>query len=110
MAAIRNINIYKGDTYTHEVTINDSSNSAIDISGRTYTAQIRRAASSSSVTLSFTTTIVDAAAGQLQLSLTSTQTSTLQAGNYTYDLQETNGSTILTLMYGDVVVTGDVSR
>lgn len=110
MAALRNISIYKGDTYTHEVSIKDSSNTAIDISGRTYLAQVRRTASSTDVVLTFTSTVTDAEGGVLQLSLTSDQTSNLQSGNYTYDLQETNGSNVLTLMYGSITVTGDVTR
>jgi len=110
MAAIRNISIYKGDTYTHEVTLKDASNAAIDITDRTYLAQIRRSASSADIVLTFTSTITNASGGVLQLSLTSAQTTNLQAGTYTYDLQETNGSNVLTLMYGSITVTGDVSR
>ena len=42
MAANRNIDIYKGDTYVHELRLKDSSNVAINISTRTYTGQIRK--------------------------------------------------------------------
>ena len=109
MAAVRNISIYRGDTYLHEITIRDSSNASIDISDRTYSAQVRRTASSD-VILTFTSTVTDAANGVLQISLTSSQTSSLDSGIYIYDLQETNSSNILTLMRGNVTVTGDITR
>lgn len=109
MAATRNISIYRGDTYTHQVSIRDSSNVAIDITDRTYTSQIRRSPSSD-VILTFTSAITDASNGVVQISLTSTQTASLDTGIYIYDLQETNGSNILTLMRGNVTVTGDITR
>jgi len=110
MAAERNISIYQGDTYTHDVTIADSSNSAIDISGRTYAAQIRPFAGSSDITATFTTSIVSAADGQMRFSLSPTQTANISAGIYTYDLQETNGAIVLTIMSGTVTVTAEVTR
>jgi len=110
MAATRNISIYKGDTYTHEISIRDSSNTAINISDRTYVAQIKRSSGASDSVISFTSTITDAANGVLQISLTSAQTSELQSGVYKYDLQETNGSNVLTLMTGNATITGDITR
>ena len=109
MAAIRDISIYTGDTYVHEVIINDSANTAIDISGRTYVAQIKQSYRSEDIVLTFSTTITDAANGKMQMSLTKTQTATLKSGKYVYDLEEQNGATTLTLLRGDVHVTGGVS-
>jgi len=110
MAAERNISIYQGDTYTHDVTLTDSSNAAINISGRTYSGQIRPFASSSEVTATFNTEIISASDGQMRFSLTPSQSSSIAAGSYVYDLQETNGSTVLTIMSGSVTVTAEVTR
>lgn len=110
MAARRNISIYKGDTYTHSVTVNDSSNTAIDLSSRTYIAQIKESSASSSAFLNFDVDDSDSANGVVVLSLTSSQTSTLKSGVYYFDLQETYGNIVTTLMYGNVAVTGDISN
>jgi transcriptional regulator of nitric oxide reductase len=110
MAATRNISIYRGDTYVHEIRIRDSANAVINISGRTYSAQIKRSSSSSNTVVSFTSTITDAANGVLQISLTTNQTANLRSGIYKYDLQEINGSNVLTLMTGNVTVAGDITR
>lgn len=110
MAARRNISIYKGDTYTHSLTIKNSSNTAIDVSLRTYIAQIKESAAASSAFLSFDVDNSNGANGVVVLSLTSNQTSTLKSGKYYYDVQETAGNVVTTLMFGDVTVTGDISN
>lgn len=110
MAAKRNISIYKGDTYLHSLSIKDSSNTAIDLSTRTYIAQIRQSSAASGAEASFAIDTTDAANGVIVLSLTASQTSSLKSGTYYYDLQETAGTVITTLMYGDAVVSGDISR
>jgi hypothetical protein len=110
MAAKRDISIYKGDTYTHSLTIKNSSNVAIDVSLRTYIAQIKESSAAESTLLSFDIDDSNGANGLVVLSLTSNQTSTLKSGKYYYDLQETAGNVVTTLMYGNVNVTGDISN
>ena len=46
----------------------------------------------------------------MRFSLTSAQTANIAAGTYVYDLQETNGSVVLTIMSGTVTVTAEVTR
>jgi hypothetical protein len=60
--------------------------------------------------LSFDIDDSNGANGVVVLSLTSNQTSTLKSGKYYYDLQETAGNVVTTLMYGNVTVTGDISN
>jgi hypothetical protein len=110
MAANRNIDIYKGDTYVHELRLKDSSNVAINISTRTYTGQIRKKRNSDIVLLEFATSITNGANGIVSFSLTPVQTATLSAGIYVYDFQEINASVVTTLVTGNVTVTGDVTR
>lgn len=106
MAARRDINIYKGDTYTHSVTLQDSNTSAIDVSARTYVAQVKNSAASTEVIASFDIDTSDAANGVVVLTLSSTQTRGLKTGNYYYDLEETADSVVTTLMFGDAIVSG----
>ena len=110
MAAERNIAIYKGDSYTHEVRIRNSANANTNITGRTYTAQIRKSRSSESVVLSFTVAITDAINGVVLISLSPELTSSINPGTYFYDFEEKNGSYITTLMAGKVSINGEVSH
>jgi hypothetical protein len=110
MAASRDISIYQGDFYTHEVRIRNSANTAIDISGRTYAAQIKKSKSSDTVVASFTAVISNASTGTLTLSMAANTTANIDSGSYYYDLQEANGSVITTLMGGKVAIIGDVSN
>jgi hypothetical protein len=110
MAASRDISIYQGDYYTHEVRIRNSSNIAINISGRTYAAQIKKSKSSDTLVASFSAVIANASTGTLTLSMSSNITANIDSGSYYYDLQETNGSVITTLMGGKVTIIGDVSN
>ena len=110
MAAERNITIYKGDTYFHQINIKDSSNQSIDIAGRTYISQIRKAKSSEIIIASFDIEVLNAEDGEILVSLDAEVTSAINAGVYYYDLQETNGNIVTTLMGGKAVITGEVSR
>ena len=110
MAATRNITIYQGDTYAHELRIKNSSNANVNITSRTYTGQVRKKRNSDTAAATFTSEITNAANGIVILSLTSAQTANIAAGTYVYDFQETNGTVITTLITGTVTVTGEVSR
>lgn len=110
MAAERNIIIYKGDSYSHEVRLKNSSNTAINISNRNYTSQIRRSKASEEVVQNFTIQITDAVNGILVISLAADLTSNIRVGTYYYDLQEDNSGIITTLMGGRMIISGEVTR
>jgi hypothetical protein len=110
MAATRDISIYQGDTYAHELRIKDSSNANVSITSRTYTGQIRKKRNSDTITATFTSQITNGANGIVVMTLTSANTANISAGSYVYDFQETNGTTITTLITGTVTVVGEVTR
>ena len=110
MAASRDISIYQGDTYAHELRIKDSANANVNITSRTYTGQIRKKRNSDTVTATFTSTLTNAANGIVVMSLASGSTANIASGTYVYDFQETNGETVTTLITGTVTVVGEVTR
>lgn len=110
MAAERNIIVYQGDTYLHEVRLRDASNANINISTRTYSAQIRKTKTSDNIVASFNTEIVDGPNGIMRFALLPEETSNIKSGVYFYDLQENNGAIVTTLMYGKVTVQGEITR
>lgn len=110
MAASRDISIYQGDTYAHELRIKDSANANVNITSRTYTGQIRKKRNSDTINATFTSSITNASNGIVILSLSAASTANIAAGTYVYDFQETNGATITTLITGSCTVVGEVSR
>ena len=104
------LNLRTGDTETVSVTLQDSAGAAVNITGRTYTAQVRATADSSSVLAAFSCSITDAAAGTFACTLSATQTAALTPGGAVWDLAETNGSTVTRLLAGSVVIAQGVTR
>ncbi len=110
MAIIANLYIDQGTDYTITVDVTDSAGDILDLTGYTATAQIRKTYTSSSLSATFTTSI-SAAAGQVTISLTDTQTSALEAGRYVYDLNiESAGGVKTRVIEGQAVVTPGVTR
>lgn len=99
-----------GDTETVSVTLQDSAGAPINITGRTYAAQVRATADAASPLATFTCTITNAAAGTFACTLSATQTAALTPGGGVWDLAETNGSTVTTLLAGSVQIVQDVTR
>jgi hypothetical protein len=104
------LNIRIGDTETVSVAIKDSAGAAVNITGRTYAAQIRTTTDAATALATFSCSIVSGAGGTLTASLSATTTAALTAGLGVWDLQETNGTTVTTLLAGSVTIVQDVTR
>jgi hypothetical protein len=104
------INIRIGDTETISVAIKDSTGAAVNITGRTYAAQIRTTTDAATALATFSCSIVSGAAGTLTATLSASTTAALTAGIAVWDLQETNGTTVTTLLGGSVTIVQDVTR
>lgn len=110
MAGIRNIKVYQGDTYIHELRLRDGSNTAINITERTYSGQMRKVKTSDVVIATFDIDMDNADAGYVRFILEPNITSNIQSGLYWYDFQEVNNGVITTLIAGKVSVEGEVTR
>ena len=111
MATISNIFIDQGADFTTTVTISDSDGTALDLTGYTALAQIRKTYESTTAT-DFTSTFdSDRTTGKITISLSDTQTSALDYGRYVYDLVITDASSIKTrVVEGIATVNPSVSR
>jgi hypothetical protein len=102
-----NIKTSRGDTVGIPLTIQEGGVAA-DLTGRTYAAQVRRSkASTSSVAVTVDT--AGAATGELILRLTAAVTAAL-SGAYQWDLQQTQGGTVRTIIEGTWTFGPDVTR
>ena len=110
MASISNIFIDQGATFTTTVTVTDANGDAVNLSGYSVAAQIRKTFLSSSAT-AFTATISNASSGEITISLTDTQTTALEAGRFVYDVLITaSGGTKTRVVEGQVTVNPSVTR
>jgi hypothetical protein len=102
--------ITRGDTETLVVTITSDGSTAINISGRTYRAQIRSSQDSTTVKASFTCTVTSAANGQVTCVLSATDSAALPVGIAYWDLEENASGVVSTILAGNVTVLADVTR
>lgn len=102
--------ITRGDTETLVVVLTTDGTLPIDITGRTYTSQIRTQQDSTTIKATFTCTVTNGPAGQVTIILSSTASALLSAGLYFWDLQENASSVISTVLSGNVTVLADVTR
>ncbi|NCW74272.1 MAG: hypothetical protein EBW06_06785 [Gammaproteobacteria bacterium] len=111
MATISNIFIDQDADFTTTVTVNDSGGTALDLSGYTALAMIRKTYQSTSAT-TFTSTFANPrTSGQITISLTDTQTAALEAGRYVYDMVITDALGVKTrVVEGIATVNPSVSR
>ena len=112
MAVISNIFIDAGADFTTTVTVTDSTGSALNLTGYTHAAQIRKSYDSTSATVAFTTATTDATGGKFTLTLTNTQTAAIPHGRYVYDavITQTSGGTKTRVVEGIVTVNPRVTQ
>lgn len=110
MAAVSNLAIDQGTTYSVTITVNDATGSARDLNGFTGRAQMRRSYFSSS-NVAFTVSIDNPLDGEVILSLSSAQTANLKYGRYVYDVElVSNSTTVERVVEGIVTVYPEVTK
>lgn len=110
--ARRDLVIVRNDSYAHEITFVDDLAAPLDVSNRTWAAQIRSdPTSTGTADAVFSVDTTSAASGVIVLGLTTTDTAALRANRtYRWDLQATTGSDVTTMVAGSVTVVQDVTR
>ena len=110
MASISNLFVDQGIDFSISIALTDSTNSALNLTGSSFLAQIRKSHGSSTVKGPFPASH-DGTGGNLTLSLTDVQTAAIEAGRYVYDVLQTDASGDKTrLMEGQLIMTPSVSR
>lgn len=106
----QNLTITRGDTEVVVVTMKDSASVAVNITGRTYLAQVRATKDAGSVAASFTCAITSAVGGEVTCTMSAVSSAALPAGKYYWDFEETNAGVVSTILSGTVTVLADVTR
>ena len=108
---VANIVINGGADFNQTYDLADqNTNSAKALSGHSVASQMRKHAAAVGVT-TFTTSIVNAAAGQIRIGLSTAQTAALKPGRYVYDLMLTAPDNSMTrVIEGMALVREGVTR
>lgn len=102
-----NVKMRRGDTAAGPILIREAGEPA-DLTGRTFAAQIRRTAAASTA-IDVEVDTAEAADGILVLRVDEEITQTL-TGAYVWDLQQTIGGTVRTILAGAWIFDADVTR
>ena len=112
MAAIANLTIDQGASFSSDVTVKDANGNAFDLTGYTASAKMAKGYSSTRTRTSLTCTIsTPATSGIVTLALTADQTTSLEDGRYVYDLEilQTSSSTVTRVIEGIITVRPQVT-
>ena len=110
MAALSNIYIDQGSDFQTVISLTDSNSDALNLTGYTALAQIRKTHGSSTIAATFGTTLTTNT-GQVTLTLTDTVTAAMGSGRYVYDVLLTDGSGDKTrVLEGQAILTPGVSK
>ena len=111
MAAIANLFIDQGSTFSTSVNVKNDDETPFDLTNHTAAAQIRKSYSSSTAT-NFTVSIADPPSnGQIDCQLTATQTAALEEGRYVYDVEVTSDTgTVTRVIEGIITINPNVTK
>jgi thymidine phosphorylase len=109
MATKANLVIDQGSTFSVVLDLTDENGDVIPLEGYVATSQMRKWYTSLNPTATFTTS-VDAQKGEMTLSLTANQTSSIVAGRYVYDVEIDQNGVVSRIVEGIVTVTPQATR
>ena len=111
MAAVANLSIDQGATFTSDITVKDINGNVFDLTGYTASAKLAKGYSSTRTRTTISTTFAtDRTTGVLTISLTANQTTALDAERYVYDVEITSSTGSVTrVLEGIITVRPEVS-
>lgn len=111
MANYADLFVDQGTDFNYQIVMHDSTNNSnLDISGYTFSGQVRRSIYSANVTANLTITLVDGANGVFNISMTAANTANIEDNRYMYDIKYDTGSEVVRALQGQMFVSGAVTR
>jgi hypothetical protein len=101
---------YRGDTGQFRITVKDPGGNPVNISTYSWDGDIRLKANDPTVVTSFTITPVVGDTASIDVSLSVAEADLLVPGTLVYDIEMRSSGVVMTLIYGNLTVTQDVSR
>jgi hypothetical protein len=110
MATISNLYVDAGATYSNIITVTASNGQALNLSGYSVAAQMRKSYQSS-VAYNFTSTIYIASQGKVRLQLSAEQSEQIPPGRWLYDVEITSPTGFITrVVEGIVTVNPQITK
>lgn len=110
MAAVYNLYIDQGTTYSVTISVTNDAGTARNLTGYTARSQLRKSYYTSSNT-AFTVAIDNPGEGEIELSLTAGQTANVKAGRYVYDVElVSNTNTVERIVEGIITVYPEATK
>ena len=114
IAAVYNMLIDQGATFSRVLTYKDDAGSAVNLTGYTARMQVRDTYDAAGVALNLTTEnggiTLGGTAGTITLAAAATATAAIEAKPYVYDLELVSGSVVSRLIQGTFNVRPEVTR
>jgi hypothetical protein len=110
MAAVSNLAIDQGTTFSVTITVTDDTGSARNLTNYTARSQMRKSYYTTANT-AFTANLLNPTDGTITLDLSATQTSALKAGRYVYDVElVSNTATVERIVEGIVTIYPEATK
>jgi hypothetical protein len=109
MAAISNLYIDQGSTFSAIITIRGSDGNPLNLTGFTVASQMRKSYGSTTA-YSFNASVYDAATGKVRLQLSAEQSSLIKPGRYLYDIEITSGSNKTRVVEGLIIISAEITK
>ena len=110
MAITKNLTIDQGSTFTAKLQYVTNSKIPVDLTGYTIRSQMRKSYKSANATATLIATVIDASAGNIQLSLDASTTANIKYGRYVYDAKANIGNVAIKIFEGIVTVYPGVTQ
>ena len=108
MATTKNLVIDQGATFSANIQFLDTSKNPISLTGYSVRSKMRTSYDAANAA-TLTATVVNAATGNINLFLNSSNTSLLPHGRYVYDVEAYAGNTVIRVVEGSITVMPGVS-
>jgi ribosomal protein S1 len=105
------LTVDQGSTFESTIDLVTDDGAVINVAGYVFTGQIRKSYYSTNPTANLTLSIVDAANGNVKVSITAANTANIKAGRYLYDIKmKDTSNTVTRLVEGVITITPQVTR
>lgn len=111
MAIYANLLADQGSNFVSKITVNNDAGSPLNLTGYTAKGQVRKSYASTTQYDLHATVDADPTTGIIDIDLTASQTASMRAGRYVYDVEITSGAGVVTrVVEGQLEVTPRVTR
>ena len=93
----------QGTDFSYALDLSNDDDTPLNVTGYTFTSSIRKSFYSSGVTANLTVTILNAAGGNVQISMNAATTANIKAGRYLYDVKMINDTSVVSRVIEGII-------